>query len=162
MHPETPKGGVSLEQIHRGSTQPGMLNYMQTFAASFGITDMRRSTRMPNTRRALAVAEFARDHGKLDVFRELAMDAHWKEGMDIEDSAVLRDLAAASGIDPEKAVLAADDPAYLKRLDDLRVEFKKVGTGGIPTFVFGRETVEGCQPYDLLVNVAVRAGVQRR
>jgi len=139
-----------------------MLNYMQVFAASFGITDMRRSKWMPNTRRALAVAEFARDNGKLDTFRERAMDAHWRDGRNIEEDSVLRDLAAASGLDPDKAILAADDPAYLKRLDDLRVEFKAVGTGGIPTFVFGKETVEGCQPYEVLEKVALRAGAKKR
>jgi len=139
-----------------------MLNYMQVFAASFGITDMRRSKWMPNTRRALAVAEFARDNGKLDTFRERAMDAHWRDGRNIEEDSVLRDLAAASGLDPDKAILAADDPAYLKRLDYLRVEFKAVGTGGIPTFVFGNETVEGCQPYEVLEKVALRAGAKKR
>jgi len=153
---------MDLERLHRGSTQPGMLNYMQTFAASFGVTDMRRSKWMPNTRRALAVAEFARDQGKLDEFRHLAMDAHWKEGRNIEDDSVLRDLALASGMDPDKAVLAADDPSYLKRLDDLRQEFRKVGTGGIPTFVFGKESVEGCQPYEVLEKVALRAGAKKR
>ena len=162
LHPETPKGGVDLEKIHQGSTSQGMLNYMQVFAKSFGVTDMRRSKWMPNTRRALAVAEYARDHDKLNEFRELAMSAHWKEGRNIEDSDVLRDLAAAAGLDPVKAVHAADDPIYHKRLDDIRREFKVVGTGGIPTFVFGKETVEGCQPYEVLERVATRAGVTKR
>ncbi len=162
MHPETPKGGVDLERIHEGSTSQGMLNYMQVFAKSFGVTDMRRSKWMPNTRRALAVAEFARDHDKLDEFRQLAMDAHWKEGRNIEDDAVLRDLASAAGLDPDKAAHAAGDPIYNRRLDDLRREFKSVGTGGIPTFVFGKEAVEGCQPYEVLERVALRAGVNRR
>ena len=139
-----------------------MGGYIQQFAASFGIQGMKRSKRLPNTRRALAVAEFARDQGKLDEFRSLTMEAHWKDGKDIEDSAVLADLAMASGLDPEKALLAADDPAYLRRIDDLRLEYKQVGVGGIPTFVFGTEPVEGCQPYEVLAAAALRSGVSYR
>ena len=123
---------------------------------------MKRSSRHPNTRRALAVAEYARDLGKLGIFKELAMDAHWKNDMDIEDTDVLKDLARASGLDPEKAILAADDPVYLQRIDDQRVEYKQVGVNGIPTFVFGREKVEGCQPYEVLEAAAIRSGAVRR
>jgi predicted DsbA family dithiol-disulfide isomerase len=135
---------------------------MQQFAARFGILDMNRSKRMPNTRRALAAAEFARDQGKVDRFRSLTMDAHWKDGRDIEDAAVLRNLAEASGIDPERTVMAADDSAYLGRVDAIRIEYKKVRTGGIPTFVFGEEIVEGCQPYEVLAAAARRSGATPR
>ena len=135
---------------------------MQQFAARFGVEGMKRSSRTPNTRRALAVAEYARDEGKLDDFRSRAMEAHWHDDRNIEDSAVLAELARASGLDPEKALLAADDAAYQKRIDDLRLEYKRVGVGGIPTFVIGTEKVEGCQPYEILAAAALRAGARRR
>jgi predicted DsbA family dithiol-disulfide isomerase len=137
-----------------------MGSYIHKFAARFGIHDMVRTTRLPNTRRVLALTEYARDQGKLTEFRSHIMNAHWKEGKDIEDTAVLRSLAAASGLDPEKALLAADDPVYLKRVDDARHEFKKVGTGGIPTFIFGTEVIEGCAPYEDLAAAARRAGAR--
>jgi predicted DsbA family dithiol-disulfide isomerase len=133
------------------------------FAASFGITDMKRADKIPNTRRALAMAEFARDQGKLDEFRSLTMDAYWKEAKDIEDDTNLRELARASGLDPDRAIMAADDPVYLDRVDAIRQEFKNLGTGGIPTVLFGtREIVEGCQPYEALVGAAVSAGAKRK
>jgi predicted DsbA family dithiol-disulfide isomerase len=117
---------------------------------------------MPKTRRPLAMAEYARDHGKLSEFRGLAMDAHWKDGKDIEDGLVLRELALAAGLDPEMAVTAADNSVYLKRVDDMRLEYRGVGVGGIPTFVFGGEVVEGCQPYPVLAGAAARAGAMAR
>ena len=137
-----------------------MEGYIHQFAASFGVQGMKRSKRLPNTRRALAVAEFARDNGKQNEFRSFTMEAHWQDGKDIEDRAVLADLAMASGLAPEKALLAADDLAYLRRVDDLRLEYKQVGVGGIPTFVFGTERVEGCQPYEVLAAAALRAGAR--
>ncbi|MFC1958921.1 DsbA family protein [Chloroflexota bacterium] len=162
LHPETPKGGIELRRLFPGEMTPERDDYMQQFAARFGVQGMTRSKRMPNTRRALAVAQFARDQGKLDEYRSRTMDAHWKEGKDIEDSTVLAGLAGASGLDPEKALLAADDPVYLIRVDDTRVEYENVGVGGIPTFVFGSEPVEGCKPYEVLAAAALRAGAKRR
>jgi predicted DsbA family dithiol-disulfide isomerase len=147
-----------MEMKRPASGDGSMGGYMSQFAARFGVEGMKRTTRLPNTRRALAVAEFARDQGRQDEFRSIAMEAHWKEGMNIEDNTVLADLAKASGLDPDKALLAADDPAYQKRIDDLRLEYKRVGVGGIPTFVFGTEKVEGCQPYEVLAAAALRAG----
>ncbi len=44
------------------------------------------------------------------------------------------------------------------RGDAMGVEFKKVGVGGIPTFIFGSEPAEGCQPYEVLAAVALRTG----
>ena len=123
---------------------------------------MKRSKRIPNTRLVLAVAELARDKGKLDKFRWNVMNAHWKDGRDIEDNAVIADLAKASGLDPEEAVNAADDPSYLNRVDAMRVEYKTVGVGGIPTFVFGNNAVEGCQPYEVLSAAALQAGAEYR
>ncbi len=143
-------------------TNPGLQDYLQKFAAGFGVYDMRRAERMPNTRSALAMAEFARDQGRLTEFRSRTMDARWGDGKDIEDTAILRDLAAASGLDSDRAVAASAEPGYLKRVDDMRMEYKRVGVGGIPTFVFGREVVEGCQPYEILSAAARRAGAKTR
>jgi len=161
LHPETPKGGIELERLLSSKATPEQDNYMQQFALRFGIQDMMRTKRLPNTRRALAIAEFARDQGQLDEYRRLVMDAHWKDGKDIEDTSVLTDITMASNLDSEKALLAADDSVFLSRVDVIRTEYKKVGVGGIPTFVFGSELVEGCQPYEVLAATALRAGVKR-
>jgi len=137
-----------------------MKEYIQRFAAGFGVDDIKASTWMPNTRRALAMAEFARDQGTLDKFRSLTMDAYWIDGKDIEDDAILKNLAAASGLNPEQAILAANKPRYLKRVSNTRLEYKQVGVGGIPAFAFGIEIVEGCQQYEVLASAALRAGVK--
>jgi len=149
---------MDLARLHPRQGKSEMGSYILKFAAGFGIHDIKPSTRLPNTRRPLAVAEYARDQGKLDAFRSLVMAAHWKEGQDIEDESVLRSLAIASGLDAEAAVRAAADPVYLKHVADTQIEYKKLGVGGIPTFIIGNEIVEGCQPYDILADAARRAG----
>lgn len=132
------------------------------FAAEFGITDFRPRDRSPNTRRALCVAEYARDEGRLDAFRRLAMDAHWRRGMDLESDDDLRTLAGEAGLDPDRAVATTHDNQYLARIRARREEAESRGITGIPTFVIGRQAVVGCQPYETLARFVEAAGAKRR
>lgn len=139
-----------------------MTTYLARFAASFGVTGMLRPERSPNTRMALAVAEHARDRGRLHPFRRAAMDAFWRHGRDLEDPAVLADCAREAGLDPALAVAAIDDPALRARVDDMGRAAARAGVTGIPTFVIGSRRVVGCQPYEVLEEVAQAEGARRR
>jgi predicted DsbA family dithiol-disulfide isomerase len=153
---------MELSRLYPSGISKAREEQMRQFAASFGIYDMKRAAKIPNTRRALGMAEFAREHGKLDKFRLMTMEAYWKEGKDIEDSEILRDLASNSGLDPDKAVLAADDAVYLGRVDALRLEATQNQVSGIPTFIFDTERVVGCQKYEVIAAAAKRAGAKPR
>jgi predicted DsbA family dithiol-disulfide isomerase len=162
LHPETPAGGVLLESIFPGYKNSGQRDYMRSFAASFGIEEMASPESLPNTRRILAMAEYSRDMGKMETFRTLAMQARWRDGLDLENNDVLRGLAEASGLDPQKALAAGNSKDYLARVDSLRAEAEKMGITGIPTFIIGDERIVGCQPYQILADAVTRAGVHRR
>jgi predicted DsbA family dithiol-disulfide isomerase len=167
LHPETPRGGMELARLFPGMDLDAMHDRLASFAAGFGVTDLARHRRLPNTRRALAVAEHARDQGRLDAFRQATMDAHWRDARDIEDLEVLAALAAGAGLDPESARRAADDPTLLARIDATRQESKRLGVPGIPTFVLGAlgqgaRAVVGCQPYQVLADLADKVGAARR
>jgi predicted DsbA family dithiol-disulfide isomerase len=153
---------MELSRLYPGGISKEREEQMQQFAASFGIYDMKRAAKIPNTRRALGMAEFARDQGKLDKFRFLTMEAYWKEGEDLEDNEILRRLAFGSGLDPNKAILAADDVVYLSRVDSLRLEATQNQVSGIPTFIFAAERVVGCQKYEVIAAAARRAGAELR
>lgn len=135
---------------------------LREFAESFGIEDMKLRERSPNTRRALAIAEYAREQGKLEPWRKLAMDAHWRRGMDLESDADLRSLAAEAGLDTDAAIAASSSATYLERIDQRRKEAEELGVTGIPTFVIGNRGVVGCQPYDVLARFAEASGARRR
>jgi 2-hydroxychromene-2-carboxylate isomerase len=139
-----------------------MRERLKQFAAQFGLPDMQVRDRSPNTRRALAIAELARDEGKLPRFRDLAMDAHWRRGMDLERDEDLRAIAAEAGIDPDRAIAASTDPKYLARIDARREEAEARGVTGIPTFVIGNQGVVGCQPYEVLAAFVEESGARRK
>jgi len=153
---------VLIEDIFPGYRDGGRLEYMRDFAASFGIQGMASPERLPNTRRILAMAEYARETGKLDTFRILAMNARWENGSDLEDKKVLETLAAASGLDQQKALAASGSPDYLSRIDAIRAEAGRLGIDGIPTFIIGKQMVVGCQSYEILADAVIKAGGLRR
>lgn len=162
LHPRTPRGGMPMSALFPAARLPAMRAHMQQFAAGFGVTGMNHPDHIPNTRRALAIAELARDRDCLDAFRESAMNGHWREGRNLEDDADLRALAGRVGLDPDEALAAADAPEMLTRVDGRQADARRDGVTGIPTFFIGDEEVVGCQAYEVLAAAARRAGARRR
>jgi predicted DsbA family dithiol-disulfide isomerase len=162
LHPNTPRGGQSLSRLFPGVSLPSLHERTRRFAARFDVTNFTAPDVLANTRRALAIAELARDRGRLEPFRAAAFEAHWRQGKNLEDDGDLRAIAAAAGLAPEEALRAADDPAMLARVDEKQDEARESGVTGIPTFVIAGEEVVGCQPYEALAAASERAGVARR
>jgi predicted DsbA family dithiol-disulfide isomerase len=166
LHPETPRGGLALADYLPDAQ--AMLRYVREFAARFGIHDMRPPERLANTRRALAVAQRARALGRLDPYRAAAFDHYWREGRGLEGDEDLKAIARAAALDEALALAAAEDPAALAEVDAARRRARDEGVTGIPTFDFVPEAVTraqrvvGCQPYEVLVESARRAGARRR
>jgi predicted DsbA family dithiol-disulfide isomerase len=160
LHPETPPGGLPLDRWLPNAE--GMLRYVREFAARFGLDDLAPPTTLANTRRALAVAEHARDRGRLEAFRAEAFDAYWRRGGGLETDADLGAIAASAGLDPGPALAAADDAAMLARVDGARRRALEARVTGIPTLELGAVRLVGCQPYETIAAAARKAGAARR
>lgn len=153
---------MPLDRILPAARIPAMREHLLSFARSFGITDMQQQPHVSNTRRMIALAEYARDQGKLDAARAIGMDAYWRHGKDLESDAVLREIAMGAGLDADAALAATKDPAYLARIDERREEAISRGVTGIPTFVIGDQGVVGCQPYEVLEAFVTEVGGAKR
>ncbi len=162
LHPGTPRGGVSLARLFPGVPLPALHERTRRFAARFDVTGFQPPDVLANTRRALAIAELARDRGRLEPFRAAAFEAHWRQGKNLEDDGDLGAVAIAAGLPPDEALRAADDPGLLARVDLRQAEARETGITGIPTFIIAGEEVVGCQPYEVLAAAATRAGARRR
>jgi predicted DsbA family dithiol-disulfide isomerase len=134
-----------------------MAEHMARFAAEFEV-DISVPPRIPCTRRALAMTEFARDRDALVELRDAIMKAHWADRRDIEDDRVLGELAEQVGLDPAAALAAADSERYRDRLEQARQDALQRQVHGIPTFFFGETRVVGCQPYPTLRAIAQGQG----
>ena len=162
LHPNTPPGGVSLSKLFPGVPLSSLHERTRRFAARFGLSEFTPPDVLQNSRRALAVAELARDRGRLQPFRAAAFEAYWRQQKNLEDDGDLGAIAIAAGLPRDLALGAADDRAVLERVDEKQAEARANGVTGIPTFIIAGEEVVGCHPYEVLADAASRAGVRRR
>jgi len=162
LHPSTPPGGAPLSRLFPNMPLAAMHERTKRFGAQFGVLNFQPPDWLSNTKRALAIAEHARDQGKLEPFKKAAMAANWRQGRNLENDADLAFVAQAAGLEPQAALAAAADPDLLARVDERQQEARRNGVSGIPTFAFGDVKIVGCQPYEALAAAAERAGVTRR
>src|SRR5689334_6659449 len=66
LHPRTPPGGLPLGALFPGRDLKALHEGTKRFAAGFGVVDFSPPNYLWNTRRALAMAEHARDEGRLE------------------------------------------------------------------------------------------------
>ncbi|MHA2008296.1 MAG: DsbA family oxidoreductase [Promethearchaeota archaeon] len=153
LHPETPKEGFKMDQISFPSEYlERVMQNVKRLADEDGL-NLKYSGKLPNSRLALYVSEFARSKGKFDEFHKLIFDAYWKEGKDIGDISLLLDLADSIGLDQEeiKDYIKSDEPK--NRLKKNMFELGRYGINGVPTFLIGDQFVIGAQPYEVFEKV---------
>jgi predicted DsbA family dithiol-disulfide isomerase len=162
LHPDTPRGGRPLADLFGPIDLDALHARTRKFGMSFGLRDFHPPSRLQNTRRALAIAEYARDESVLEAFRAAAFEGHFRQGKDFDVDADLRAIAEVAGLDSTKALAAADDITYLTRVNERQAAARRAGVRGIPTFEFGEDRVSGCLPYPVLRDAALRAGAVAR
>jgi predicted DsbA family dithiol-disulfide isomerase len=158
-------GGLPLVEMFGAERVAKMRPYLLDFAKAQGVAGMVVPAHKPNTRKALALAEWARDRGKLHEVRTGLMDAYWRNGLDIEEDGVLARVAVEAGLDGPGgagAIRASRAPGILARVAAMGREAAAAGVTGIPTFDIGAERVVGAQPYPVLAGAVVRQGGQAR
>jgi predicted DsbA family dithiol-disulfide isomerase len=106
--------------------------------------------RIPNSRRALAVTELARDRGLHEPVHARLMHAYWSEAIDIGDDGVLVELVAEVGLDRAEAEVALTDDGYVARVVASTRAAQQHGINAIPAFVLDdRLLVMGAQPHGM-------------
>ena len=123
-------------------------------------------TRVPNSRRSLEAAEFAREHDAFAPYHRALFEAYFGRGQDIGDTTVLAELGAAVDLDPAGIREALDSGRYASIVDERTEKARQAGITGTPTFVFqsGDRTlpIVGAQEYAVFENVARRLGAVPR
>jgi predicted DsbA family dithiol-disulfide isomerase len=105
---------------------------------------------VPNTMRALRLAELARDRGLHQPVHDRLMTAYWEEARDIGDSVELEALAVEAGRAGDEVVEVLSGGAYRDRVLASTAEAQSMGITGIPAFVLdARLLVLGAQPREV-------------
>lgn len=147
LHPEYPPGGVprsALEERYGPEIHERTRRAVEAAGLEYGPPE-----RIPRSRKALALAELARDRGLHDALHERLLHAYWSQARDIGDDDVLVELATESGLDAEEARAALADEGYLGRVAGSTRAAQEHGVNAVPAFVLGdRLLVLGAQPHE--------------
>jgi predicted DsbA family dithiol-disulfide isomerase len=149
LHPEYPPEGIPRAELVRryGDHFTDSVRRMNEEA---GLVYNPHPERVPNSRRALELAEWARARGSYDELHERIMDAYWSEGRDITGWDVLAPVVAEAGLDADEARAEVDAGAFRAPVDASTRVAQEHGIAAVPAFVLdGRLLVSGAQPHDV-------------
>jgi predicted DsbA family dithiol-disulfide isomerase len=156
LHPEAPPEGIPRDAYFGRARSLQVHSYLQTVAEQVGLRMQTRDV-IINSRRALGVAEFAREQGKFEEMHNALFKAHWEQTARLEEVDDLARIGAKVGLDAGELRSAIEDGRYEDVIDQNRQIATSAGINAIPAHVFGRRyLVVGAQPYDVLKQVVDR------
>ena len=141
-HPDIPEGGIPA-----GPRNGPMYAMLDREAKEAGLP-LDWPPRLPNTRRALAAAEWARRHQPraFPQFHKDLFDAHFVLGEDLEDPAVIDRHASESGIDFAALHAALTDDSAAGAVMEAEMIGRKHGVQGTPAWLLGERLITGLRP----------------
>jgi predicted DsbA family dithiol-disulfide isomerase len=154
-HPEIPPGGIPA-----GPRNGPMYDMLEREAREAGLP-LNWPRRLPDTRRALAAAEWARQH-QPGAFPQLHKDlfkAHFVLGEDLGDPAVIDRHASESGFDLAALHAAFDDGSAAAAVMEAEMIGRKYGVQGTPAWLLAQRLIMGLLPaaeFERLANDAMQ------
>lgn len=160
IHPEIPVGGLSLQD--RWGSRYGeavrMYERIERQCADAGLP-FRRPARVPNTRRALATAEWVRRHapGSFRALERQMFDAQFVDNRPLDDPEVVDELVAEAGADAREARRAVEAGELDDAMTTAARAAQRLGVTGTPAWLIdGRLLVPGVQPRDVFRSAVSR------
>jgi predicted DsbA family dithiol-disulfide isomerase len=115
--------------------------------------------KVPNSRKALMLAEFARERGVFDELHPRLFEAYWGRGRDIGDDEVLIEEGTAVGLNAAEIVGVLRDQRYLDGIEEQTRDAIGLGVSGVPAWVIAqRLLVPGAQPHEVFARALEQAG----
>ena len=147
IHPETPAGGVRLEDLF-GPRYKEMQAPLAARCRELGLA-LQAPDVLSNSRLAVEAAEFAREAGKHGAFHRAVLAAYFAQGRDIGDIGVLCDAATEVGLDPAALAKALEEGRYACKRVAVEHEAHQLGVHAVPAFLFDDGArVVGAQPLE--------------
>ena len=151
------KYGVPLERAE------AMQRQMAATFEGLGLEFNWREAKVCNSFDAHRLAALARARGLADAVDEALKKAHFTDGEEIADHAVLRRIGRDTGLPDAEVTELLDGDGYA---DEVRRDIeaaRQIGIGGVPFFVFGgRLAVNGAQPVDVFRQALDQAWEEER
>ncbi|MBN8903157.1 MAG: DsbA family oxidoreductase [Rhodospirillales bacterium] len=167
LNPDMPRSGMSRpEYVVRKFGGEDRARRLYTSISEIGRAEgvlfrFDRIRRIPSSVDAHRLVRFAARVGRADAMVEALFAAHFTDGHDIGDHAVLAAVAAACGLEPQpvRRFLASEEEADSGHADNLRAH--RLGINGVPCFVVsGRHAIAGAQEPEVIERLLDVAAVE--
>ena len=161
LRPGAPENGWAIPEHIRVKMQDP-LNPLKLRAKKLGITLHEREW-IPSSRRAHESTEFARKHGKLELFHAAVLTAYWIDAKDIHEWSVLQECATRAGLDPLAMKSEVEAGAFKPEVDARVAAAHEKGIHAVPTFIIADTyAVQGAQEYGVFRQALEKLGVSPR
>ena len=166
LDPSVPAEGVVVADMLRekyGREPSEMWARVEGEAKKAGIDlDLSRQPRMYPTAKAHTLTRLAKPLGTQHALANAIAAAYFLEHRQINDDAVLADLAVAHGFDRNEALRVINDPEELAITEKLALDAARQGITGVPFFILANKYgLSGAQPQEVfdqaLAQVAAEA-----
>ena len=172
LHPETPAGGQSLEDLFAGreGTHGARMTRDDLAAMKARLVDVAKQQGLPygdrtmtyNSRLAQELGKWADGQDGGEAMHDALFRAYFVDGIDISDVEALIELAGKLDLDVAEAREVLETRRFRDAVDRDWRRSRDLGVTGVPTFVAGGYGVVGAQPYETLEQLVVKAGARRR
>jgi predicted DsbA family dithiol-disulfide isomerase len=163
LHPETPENGQTLKQLFAGQAvdlDQVMVRLKQ--AAQEAKVPFNDRTMTYNSRLAQELSKWAEREDRGDEFHRAVFRAYFVQGTNIGKVPELLDLVRSLGLPEAEAERVLRERTFKDAVDLDWVRSRELGIRAVPTFVLGRQSLVGAQPYKKLIALMDTAGVRRR
>ena len=111
-------------------------------AEQAGVTmDFSKRTHYYNTNQAHRLIHWCEGFGKQQAMNELLIDAYFKQGLDINNSQVLLNLADQLGLDRSEAEVALNSAVTKQQLAIKKQRVQQAEITSVPAFIFNNSTL---------------------
>jgi predicted DsbA family dithiol-disulfide isomerase len=141
-HPDIPPGGIAA-----GPRNGPMYAMLEREAREAGLP-LHWPRHLPNTRRALATAEWVRRHqpGVFPQLHKNLFEAHFVLGEDLENPAVIDRHASESGVELAALHAALADGTAEAAVTEAETIARKYGVQGTPAWLLAQRLITGLRP----------------
>jgi predicted DsbA family dithiol-disulfide isomerase len=149
-HPDIPPSGRSMS-----SREGPMYEFIEAEARAAGLP-LKWPSRLPNTRMALAAAEWARQHAPnaFPAFEKALFAAHFARDEDLGNREIIMRHAAESGADASAMAAALDNGSAYGLVDRSEAWARKAGVRGTPAWLAAGRLIPGLYPKEQFENLA--------
>ena len=151
------KYGTPLEQSRANRA------HLKEIGTSLGIDfAFHDDSRIVNTFAAHQLLDWAQEEGRQHPLKLALFDAHFTQGRDVSDPAVLAEIAGEVGLDPDAARAVLDTGSHAAQVRERQKFWTDRGISGVPAMVFdGKYLVTGAQGSETYAQIIDRVVSER-